>query len=429
MRRNVLHLILILWLALALPTVTSQENQARLPGRIAYVGEDYNIYVFNFDADGPIQLTTDAAQTKRYQWPTWSTDGRLAYFSSSIENGRLLTSAYISPDGLTAGESVFSGPDVFNYAYWAPRNCAVSEGCRDLAVLLSGMSRGMFVEIIRDQVTQAGSLTAGLGGPPFYYSWSPDGTRMLWQRNNRRFDIYDASQDRVVQTLPQLPGTTMAPAWSPVDDRLLIGASGSDGTTDLVIQSLTNQSDSPEEQVLADGFTGLISYNWSPDGNLIAYRELTRDGFGSLTVVDALSREVIAQSSTSGVIAFFWSPNSRQIAYLTLGIIPGSFSAQSSQMTAQSQRQPVGIAWSLLDVFSGRVQQYGAFIPTEEMLYLVQYFDQFAQSHRIWSPDSRYLLYSEVIPSGPVISLLDTTQLGSVPESIADGVIGIWSFD
>jgi TolB protein len=144
-------------------------------------------------------------------------------------------------------------------------------------------------------------------------------------------------------------------------------------------------------------------------------------------VLDALTGETIARSTSTGAIAFFWSPDSQQVAYLTLASAGGTFSA--SHLQAQGPTQPVGIAWSILDVSSGEVRQYGQFFPTQETLYLMQFFDQFAQSHRIWSPDSRHLLYSEVTTSGPVINLLDTAQRGSVPISVAEGVIGIWSYE
>ncbi|MBZ0298258.1 MAG: hypothetical protein K8J31_00870 [Anaerolineae bacterium] len=406
--------------------VQAQEGDQRpsMPGQIAFVGTDNNIYALGLEDYRQVQLTEDAGETRHYQWPTWSNDGRLAYFATFIEDGALLTSAYIARAGDEAGDLVYTGPEAFNYAYWSPADCDVAEACRDLAVLLSSASRGMFVELIRDSLDNPTTLTAGLGGPPFYYSWSPDGARMLWQRNNQRLDIYDASQDRVTETLDQTPGFILSPAWSPVDDRLLFGAAAGGNTTDLMVVG------NGDAQRLATGFTGLVAYSWSPDGNHIAYREQTAQGFGSLIVVDAVTFKVTSRSPVTGVISFFWSPDSQRIAYLTLAATPDSFSARSaSHMAAQAQQQPVGIAWSILDARTGDVQKYGSFIPTSEVVYLMQYFDQFAQSHRIWSPDSRHLLYSEQTRNGPVINLLDTSQLGSVPFTIAEGVIGIWSFE
>ena len=419
-----LAIVLLLLSSVGMLQAQGENDLPSFEGQIAYIGTDHNVYTLSLENDLRVQLTNDAGQNRQYQWPTWSTDGRLAYFSVSVEDGQFVTSAYISPDGSADGELVFSGPEVFNYAYWSPGNCSVSENCRDLSVLLSSPARGMFVELIRDGLPEASSLTAGLGGPPFYYSWSPDGERMLWQRNNQRFDIYDANMDRVTDTLAEMPGAILAPAWSPVDDRLLLGSVNDSNGTDLVIAG------NEETQVLVSDIQGLVSFSWSPDGNLVAYRERTANGFNALVVVDAVTGESIARSPSTGVISFFWSPNSQQIAYLTLAAPPGSFEAVApgGHLLAQSQQQPAGIAWSILSVETGDVKQYGSFFPTRETVYLLQYFDQFAQSHRVWSSDSRHLLYSEITSEGPAVNLLDTTQAGSVPFTIAEGTIGIWSF-
>jgi TolB protein len=140
---------------------------------------------------------------------------------------------------------------------------------------------------------------------------------------------------------------------------------------------------------------------------------------------------VVASSPVDGVLSFFWSPDSAHVAYVTLGSSPGSFSASApsdARLVAQTQ-QPTGLAWSVLDVEDGANRRYGSFIPTQQLVYLLTYFDQFAQSHRLWSPDSRHIVYSEITADErAVISLLDTTQEVTVPLVIADGVIGIWSF-
>jgi TolB protein len=96
---------------------------------------------------------------------------------------------------------------------------------------------------------------------------------------------------------------------------------------------------------------------------------------------------------------------------------------------AAADQDAISIAWSVLDISTGANRRYGAFFPTQDMLYMLVYFDQFAQSHRLWSPDSRYLIYAEVTPSNEAsINLLDTAQSNTVPFSIASGFIGIWSF-
>jgi TolB protein len=395
-----------------------------LPGFIAYVGRDQNIYTLNLQTSVISELTTDASLTQTYRWPTWSTDGRLAYFSIAGTSERFSTQVFIASDHETPGQLVYSGTgEIFNYAYWSPQNCNDDERCRDLAVLLSSeLQEGLFVQLIRDRADEDTNQTIGRGSP-FYYSWSPDGTRMLWQRLNRRLDVYNVSEGAIIQSFEQRPGVFQAPDWSPVDDRLLVGVLSDDGrSTDLAI--LANNA-SP--WVLAKALNGPVAFAWSPDGNHIAYT----DRQGPLIVLDTTTGETVARSSTTGTLAFFWSPDSTSLAYVTLANPPSSFSASTFQSgrVAAPAYQATGLAWSVLNVKNGTNRRYGAFIPTRDMLYLLAYFDQFAQSHSVWSPDSQYVIYAEIAQNGlPIISLLNMTQLDTVPFAIAEGTIGVWSF-
>jgi TolB protein len=223
-----------------------------------------------------------------------------------------------------------------------------------------------------------------------------------------------------METLSQDPGVFSAPAWSPVDDRLLFGALNQESqSTDLVIAA------NGDAITLAPQLEGVVYFAWSPDGNKVAYTSQQ----GPLIILDAVTGEPIARSTISGVLAFFWSPDSTHIAYITLATPPGLINAKQAVNRASFRQEATSIAWSVMDVEDTTTRRYGAFIPTREMLYLLVYFDQFSQSHRVWSPDSRYLLYSETTPNGrAIINILDTSQSNIVPFSIADGFIGVWSF-
>lgn len=419
------RVFVIFLVSLLLPgAAAAQDNLlSSLPGQIAYVGDDQNIHALVLSDSREITLTTDSSPTRQYRWPTWSTDGRLAYFLTRRAGQQISTDVMISPDGVVPGSLVYSGTgQVFNYAFWSPQNCALTPRCRDLAVLLSSASDGLFVQRVRDGLEPPASDALGIGSP-FYFSWSPDGSRMIWQRNNTQLDIFDAAANQVTETLPVILGVFQAPAWSPVDDRLLVGVLNEDGeTTDLAI--LANG----DQRALAARLRGPVAFSWSPNGDYVAYS----DREGALTVVDAYNGSTIARSPITGVFAFFWSPNSRHIAYISLATPPSSFNVQSetqSKVAAYVQNS-TGLAWSVLDVTTSANRRFASFMPTQDMLYLLLYFDQFAQSHRLWSPDSRYFIYAEITPdSDSVISLLDTTQANTVPFLLARGSIGVWSYE
>lgn len=403
------------------------ESLLDIPGRIAYVGTDFNVYSIDLRAGRTAQLTNDASPVRRYQWPTWADNDKLAYFCCDpLFSARLTAEVYVSPDGETPGQQAYaSSQQIFTYAAWSPQDCPQETGCRDLAVLLSELGVSTFsVEMIRSLADASENRTLGRGAP-FYYSWSPDGSRMLWHRGNTRLDVYSVAADEL-EEIEQPLGRFPAPAWSPVDDRLLLALADDSGQTNLVVYA------NDEAQVLVAGLAGVVSFTWSPDGNYVAYRLFRDNRVGPLHVVDAVTGEEIMRTLDESVIAFFWSPDSSKIAYLSLATPRGSFNVSSQlEFSVQLPAQEVqGLAWSIVDMdHGGQVRTYGTFMPTSEQVYMLNFFDQFAQSHSVWSPDSAHIVYSQTISSEQqVISILDMTRPDTVPFNIAEGVIGIWSY-
>ncbi|MBZ0310730.1 MAG: hypothetical protein K8I82_32025 [Anaerolineae bacterium] len=425
MTQRIVMLIIFLGMLFSGNVLAQEDVTSGLPGGIAYIGTDGNVYTVEFANNRLTMLTQDGTIDQPYTLPTWSSDNRLAYFRLSVENGFPTTGVYISNDGLQNGDLVYTGTDeIVNYAYWSPMDCGTGEKCRDLAVLLSTPAQGgLSIQMIRDSLSGVSHELVG-NGSPFYYSWSPDGKQMLWQRNQQQLDIYHVAGDVQIDTLSQLPGAFQSPGWSPVDDRWLVGlrSAADNTTTDLAVVTPNTT------QVIASRLAGPIAFTWSPNGNYIAYK----DRFGPLLVVDAVTGRVVVQSEVAGVFAFFWSPDSKHIAYLTLAAPSNSLTAQAGGVAAAPallQQTSPDLAWSVLDIEGGVVRRYGAFSPTREMWYLIAFFDQFAQSHHVWSPDSRFIVYSEQRGVDSLVNVIDVTQESVVPFAIASGVIGIWSFN
>lgn len=420
-------LLVVFFAVFSLSVFADDDAILDVPGRIAYIGDDFNVYSLSLHDGGLVTLTEDGSEVQHYEWPTWSDSGKLAFFCCDpVFSGRPGVEAFVSEGGMEAAVRVYNSSDeVFTYASWSPQDCDEGTGCRDLAMLLSQPGRGIFeVEIVRSNNLDPERQLVGEGSP-FYSSWSPDGTQMLLFRENRRLDIYSVTRNET-EKVQELPGFFQAPSWSPVDDRLLIGRLGENGdSTDLVI--LAND----ETRVLVDGLTGLVSFTWSPDGNYVAYRTATDSLVGTVTIVDAVTGEVVSESAVENVLAFFWAPDSEKIAFVTLSTPRGSFNASLPTMPiANPAQQTEGLAWGVLDIETDETWVYGAFVPTSEMIYMFNFFDQFAQSHQVWSPDSTHIVFSEQTPEGnSTISVLDMTRQNSVPFFIADGVIGIWSYN
>jgi hypothetical protein len=86
------------------------------------------------------------------------------------------------------------------------------------------------------------------------------------------------------------------------------------------------------------------------------------------------------------------------------------------------------LTWNILDVTSNRVTTLSNFIPTRDMIYYLNFFDQFVRSHSLWSPDGRYLVYASIDSLGnQSVVLADTRSPGSTIR-VASGSLGIWSW-
>jgi Tol biopolymer transport system component len=392
------------------------------PGRIAYIGADYNIYTIA--QNQTYTLTTDGHQNKVYQWVTWAKDGRLAYFCCDLPSALTLdTAAYVSDDGYQTGRAVWqSRAESVIYAYWSPSTCG-SDGCRNLAILHNSLTdRTLAVTLIQDSGTESQTTKIGIGSP-FYFHFSPNGDEMIFHRNNDDIEIFSVAENSVTDALTsESIASFQAPTWSPVDNRVLYGIEGGEFTTNLII------SNAGTDNILVEGVRGYVSFVWSPNGRYVAYRALNSDGYSNIMVLDAQSGEVIAESANNAV-AFWWSPNSERIAYVSLdgtgNVSQGATATLSKRAVVQQDRT---LVWSVLEIASEQSRLFGNFYPTYEMGYMMTYFDQFAPSHPIWSPDSRYIVYSQIKDEQPFISVIDIESAGFTTD-IANGVFATWSFE
>src|SRR5690349_10073679 len=108
-------LFFVLMMFAVFPGFSYAQDITVSPGLIAYIGTDYNVYTVSAQGGTPAALTKDASVTQApqqiYQWPTWSSDGQLAYFRSGIDatSGSPVTEVLVSADGKTPGTSAYLG--------------------------------------------------------------------------------------------------------------------------------------------------------------------------------------------------------------------------------------------------------------------------------------------------------------------------------
>lgn len=399
-----------------------------LEGKIAYVGDDFNIYTLNLLTSDINQLTEDGTRQAKYEFPTWSFDGQLAYFCCTVRGSSSPhLSIYLSTDGSSKSVQYYNHEGERHiYAFWSPATCKI-ENCVDLAVLIQdSLQSQLKVELFNSQNRQNGQRTLG-NGLPFYYSWSPSGESLLLHRDNNLLQYYSVSSTDIVDAFDEPLGIFLSPSWSPVDNRILFASLSSTDESSLILLNNDNQ------QILADNLQGVVSFSWSPDGQYIAYRVANANSVSSVYVIDSENGDPVTRSNVSGVLAFFWSPDSSKIAYTTLSNPPGAYDINNQatgNVTSLTQVSD-GLAWNILDIEDSDNTLLNSFTPTTSMQYLFTNFDQFSQSHNLWSPDSTYIVYSErtsIDSSESVITIINVNNPNITPFSVIGGSFAVWSY-
>ena len=403
-------------------------------GKLAVTGTDGNIYVL--EAGQTVEaITTDALpfssglSGRAYQQPTWSANGWLSFvMAETLDSGatRQVVMAARPASGDPAISIYETSNSSYIYGYWSPAACPDGPECGRLAYLMNdGKQIAMHLADVSPGVPAAINDSIVGRAAPFYYSWAPNGSAMLWHTNGDTLSIFDATASSVSETLPDFPGNFPAPGWSPVHNDLLFARQ--DG---LQSRMIVASGDMRSDLGLPVG--GAVFFGLSPDGSKVAYASGAFP-LSPITVINADGSDGRVLANTQNVIAFFWSPDSTRLAVASLrtdnSSAPQTGTAAHTRRVQQGSQPVQPFQWTVVDVTTGTATLFAAFTPTEEEITRLQFFDQYAQSHRVWSPDGRYIVYAERPDSGsPAIRLIDTQNPDTAPLRLIDGIDAVFSF-
>lgn len=421
------------------PAEPTQPELNDTTNRIVLINERRQVETVNPDGSD-LRLLTDAGPAMTFQFPAWSPDGRsVAVIGSDLRGGGIYILAdEAAPPDLSEQEVYFSTLGIPFYLYWSPNSELIS-------FLANHEEDRISLNLVpRDGATESRVLTTG---SPLYWNWTAD-SRQLFVHNGRggmgaRLTFLDLNGEEQTDNLTS-PGFFQAPGIS-ADGRYWAFAAGENfGLTSWL--SITDVEGNEQRRERHDGSLAL---SWSPTANQLAFisgRGDSNSFYGALEVLD-LDRGERRLLTSETVLAFFWSPDGRSIAYISLEtgregditvmarpkLLAGNrLSSLDNIVTAGrttdwvTQPEIPRFTLSVIDVASGTGLRLLEFQPT--VLFLSQFlpfFDQYALSHRLWSPDSQALVIP-VLDNG-VERIVVVPVSGVQPRPIAEGEIGFWS--
>ena len=398
----------------------------RKSGRIAFVGMDGNIYTMNQAGQDVASITEDAYfgndATIRisYFYPTWALDGRrLAFIGYSQKLGQSPdASLYTARHDGSELTTIFSQTDKHPfYLYWLPSSEHVS--------FLSSTVRDSQFSLAMVPARGGAPLEIGVG-IPFYWAWSPNSTALVahtsglsgHEPDQDKLSVVYINREVVHRRLTVLPSFFQSPVYSPDGNYFVTAIENGPATSSILLSDSSGET----EMILAD-FQGKAAFDWSPDGDRLAYISGSPATFGmvgSLTLIELsdFAHPKTFETDASAVAAFFWSPSGRKLAYFE------PYFAKDQEQGGQSLKFKL----SVLDVTSGDILMLGSFRPPEVLLTQVfPHFDQYQRSATIWSPDGRYLVVN-ALKEDEIPGIFVVESSGNFePRLISDGVMPFWS--
>jgi TolB protein len=373
------------------PTVPSEVEGLR--GRLAILDEGGNLVTMDPDGSNEVTLAEIEPGRSQVRQPSWSRDGNsVAWVHLHVTEASTLAVgvATSTADGKKPTESRTLVTPF--YLSWDPTSSRIA---------YLGSPEGGEIELGILELAGHSSGTALDAGQPFYLSWGPNGDELLVHVGSERLETLGL--DGKQTTVADRPGAFNAPVWT-ADGRTFVYAATQAGRQQLVVQDAGAKKG---RSVLP--FEGLITFVVSPDGKRIAFQPFEGGEASPLTVVDVASAET-TQVTDETVAAFYWSPDGERLLYL------------DPDPTADR----VWFRWGVWD--GRRAFTTPRFVPSQRMIeeYL-PFFEQYAQSMSLWSPDGSAFAYPGMDESGDMGIWIQSARSDRAPVRITDGDFVAWS--
>lgn len=385
-----------------------QLGRSDAAGLIAFVTPDGRPAVGDPVSGSWVRL--DSAP-QRAQFPTWSPDGSSVSVITTRAEGPGLDRYRLERPG---AEQLYVAPQAPPiYHGWSPDGARVA--------LLTSEGASLALRLLAAAGGAEAQLTAQ--GAPFYWDWLPEADAMVWHRGVLAPDAalelvpLSVSEPRALAA----PGAFLSPAVSPSGAWLAYASRDGGDTRRVVLQRLADADDAERRELTHVGFA---AFAWHPRRDLVAIQRGIFDGphsYGPLLTIDATSGDLEPLSDDLSV-AFWWSPDGGSVAYLSP--VAAGASGSERQVLERVQALP-RYALRVVDVATGLRRELATVTPSR--LFTQQYlpfFDQYARSHRLWSPASDALVLPVVIGG---VSVVQVFALDGSVRTLGSGDMPAWN--
>jgi Tol biopolymer transport system component len=379
--------------ALLIAACSQSQADPPGPGTLTMIDGTGNVVTTTPDGETVTAITDDGGGRVTYFQPVWSPDGSRLGMTRSDAEGFSIEIFEVATGEQT---STTTASNSF-YSYWSPDS-------NRLAFLFSVTPQDLALDVLTVGDTDSPDR---LGvGSPFYFSWDPDSTGVVAHRGTDQLEFLGSAAEE-----PEFPppGDFLAPQWT-ARGIVNIGAGG--GRQQLMMtepgggtETIARLSGGGVFTATRDGRRIAILPTGGDDiGSTVAFQEQPLLPAGRLLVVDAGNGD-FEEVDTELAVAFFWDPSGTRLLIL-------DFSADGT------------FRWLVWD--DGEITTFPDFIPASGWLRdLVPFFDQYAQSMTLWSPDGSAFAFPGAVDG---VAGIWTQDLDAAdPVRIAEGTWVAWS--
>lgn len=382
--------------------------------RVAFINPDGQLVTVAPDGTDSRTLTPPG---RRYQFPAWSPAGNdIAVIGASAE-GRGVFTVKDSADADV--QTLYENPAI--YLYWSPDGKKVG--------FLAQGEGGLELQVAPTGGAEPQSAQKVASGNPLYWQWGGDSdgllvhTGVLEGGELALYSLTEPTGDPLA-----VPGLFNAPGLSASGDYLAY-AELSGGVTRIVLAGNTPRNADVRREI---PYEGLSVLSWSPTADQLAVMNppaAVSLPYGPIRLLDAKTGDLTPLVETTA-IAFFWSPDGQYIAYITPlrrndGDVTDTGTPSAVTVSARAAQDIPLLELRVVNAKTGDDRLLSAFTPTPLFFgQFLPFFDQYALSHRVWSPDSTALVLPMLTEGGSKIVVVplegDTQVLG-------DGEMPFWS--